>query len=186
MDILKLNLIFVLFSVDYCDQLNKSVCFSVDNKHHFSSDEVISTRLFIKNIAGIKLDLYDITKQLSRPHLVKVFTNTTESWITADVKPIMFKHVDGSPRSKVTFKLSCDKCINFLAIIQKDIPFVQLQTSEAKDRSRRNVEQCTEQSTHCCKESFYVSFKDFGWDNWIVSPEGYWANYCRGSCDGEY
>ncbi|XP_074604373.1 growth/differentiation factor 8-like [Brevipalpus obovatus] len=35
----------------------------------------------------------------------------------------------------------------------------------------------------CCRESFYVNFTQIGWDNWIVSPSGYFANYCKGKCD---
>ena len=34
----------------------------------------------------------------------------------------------------------------------------------------------------CCKQRFYVSFKALGWDDWIIAPSGYYANYCRGGC----
>lgn len=36
--------------------------------------------------------------------------------------------------------------------------------------------------TQCCRESLFVSFKDVGWDDWIVAPSGFHAFYCRGSC----
>lgn len=38
----------------------------------------------------------------------------------------------------------------------------------------------------CCKQSFYVSFKALGWDDWIIAPPGYFANYCRGDCNEFY
>ncbi|CAG2174212.1 unnamed protein product, partial [Oppiella nova] len=37
-------------------------------------------------------------------------------------------------------------------------------------RSRRSID-CTANSSSCCRES---------WDNWILQPIGYNANYCRG------
>lgn len=38
----------------------------------------------------------------------------------------------------------------------------------------------------CCKQRFYVSFQEIGWDDWILAPPGYYANYCRGECSGIY
>lgn len=29
---------------------------------------------------------------------------------------------------------------------------------------------------------FYVSFKQLGWEDWVIAPPGYYANYCRGDC----
>uniref|UniRef100_A0A670YX61 TGF-beta family profile domain-containing protein n=1 Tax=Pseudonaja textilis TaxID=8673 RepID=A0A670YX61_PSETE len=34
----------------------------------------------------------------------------------------------------------------------------------------------------CCKKHFFVSFKDIGWNDWIIAPQGYHANYCEGDC----
>ena len=31
-----------------------------------------------------------------------------------------------------------------------------------------------------------MSFKELGWDDWILAPSGYHAGYCRGSCDSLY
>lgn len=28
----------------------------------------------------------------------------------------------------------------------------------------------------------YLSFKDIGWSDWIIKPDGYNAYFCRGSC----
>ncbi|XP_044742085.1 inhibin beta chain-like [Chrysoperla carnea] len=35
----------------------------------------------------------------------------------------------------------------------------------------------------CCKQRFYVNFTDLGWSDWILAPQGYYANYCMGSCN---
>lgn len=34
----------------------------------------------------------------------------------------------------------------------------------------------------CCKEQFYVNFEELGWNDWIIAPKGYHANYCQGDC----
>lgn len=53
-------------------------------------------------------------------------------------------------------------------------------TTPRKKRSTSPI--CGAQVTECCRESLYISFKDLGWDDWIVAPEGFHAFYCRGSC----
>lgn len=52
-------------------------------------------------------------------------------------------------------------------------------------RVRRRAVECTGAlEGQCCKQRFYVSFKEIGWDDWILAPPGYYANYCRGDCGG--
>lgn len=67
-------------------------------------------------------------------------------------------------------------------------PFLVLHTEPKRARRvRRRVFDCAgAQHGQCCKESFYVSFKALGWDDWIIAPRGYFANYCRGDCSGPY
>ncbi|KAJ1200545.1 hypothetical protein NDU88_004368 [Pleurodeles waltl] len=36
--------------------------------------------------------------------------------------------------------------------------------------------------TSCRKHELYVSFQDLGWQDWIIAPKGYAANYCDGEC----
>ncbi|XP_044310960.1 bone morphogenetic protein 6 [Varanus komodoensis] len=36
--------------------------------------------------------------------------------------------------------------------------------------------------TACRKHELYVSFQDLGWQDWIIAPKGYSANYCDGEC----
>lgn len=37
-------------------------------------------------------------------------------------------------------------------------------------------------SSICKPRHLYVSFSDIGWENWIIAPKGYMANYCLGEC----
>ncbi|XP_077164761.1 bone morphogenetic protein 5 [Paroedura picta] len=40
----------------------------------------------------------------------------------------------------------------------------------------------SEQKQACKKHELYVSFRDLGWEDWIIAPEGYAAFYCDGEC----
>ncbi|XP_069469594.1 bone morphogenetic protein 6 [Ambystoma mexicanum] len=36
--------------------------------------------------------------------------------------------------------------------------------------------------TSCRRHELYVSFQELGWQDWIIAPKGYAANYCDGEC----
>lgn len=48
-------------------------------------------------------------------------------------------------------------------------------------RERRNLE-CGKHPTECCRESLWIEFSKIGME-YILSPKGYHANYCRGNCN---
>ncbi|CAD5231817.1 unnamed protein product [Bursaphelenchus xylophilus] len=35
----------------------------------------------------------------------------------------------------------------------------------------------------CVLKSLFVDFKDLGWDNWVIAPSGYQADFCEGDCN---
>ncbi|XP_072703466.1 inhibin beta C chain-like [Ciconia boyciana] len=41
---------------------------------------------------------------------------------------------------------------------------------------------CSQNSNLCCRKDYYVDFRDIGWNDWIIKPEGYQINYCVGQC----
>lgn len=36
--------------------------------------------------------------------------------------------------------------------------------------------------SRCQRRTLYISFRDFGWQKWLIAPEGYYAHYCGGDC----
>lgn len=34
----------------------------------------------------------------------------------------------------------------------------------------------------CCRQEFFVDFREIGWHDWIIQPEGYAMNFCTGQC----
>ena len=55
--------------------------------------------------------------------------------------------------------------------------------SQGKRRKKRSTTPtCGASVSECCRERLFISFQDIGWDDWILSPSGFDAFYCRGSC----
>ncbi|POI19191.1 hypothetical protein CIB84_017065, partial [Bambusicola thoracicus] len=48
-------------------------------------------------------------------------------------------------------------------------------------RRRRGVD-CSGTTRTCCRKEFFVDFREIGWEDWIIQPEGYRMNYCAGLC----
>jgi inhibin beta B chain len=67
-------------------------------------------------------------------------------------------------------------------------PFLVVHTDpNIMKRVRRRALDCSGAARgQCCKQRFFVSFKALGWDDWIIAPHGYFANYCRGDCGGAH
>lgn len=68
-----------------------------------------------------------------------------------------------------------------------EIPFLVLETETTSPnikRSRRRALECNPRVKQCCKQRFFISFAELGWQDWIIAPRGYYANYCRGHCGG--
>uniref|UniRef100_T1K2C0 TGF-beta family profile domain-containing protein n=1 Tax=Tetranychus urticae TaxID=32264 RepID=T1K2C0_TETUR len=63
-------------------------------------------------------------------------------------------------------------------------PFLVINTKPktVKRIKRDNLPTCDTDFKHCCKQSLYVNFTELGWDNWVIAPQGYYANYCYGDC----
>ncbi|NXS55760.1 DERR protein, partial [Brachypteracias leptosomus] len=50
-------------------------------------------------------------------------------------------------------------------------------------RRRRSPESLPITRSNLCKaRGLYIRFSDVGWENWIIAPQGYMANYCVGEC----
>ncbi|XP_049875539.1 inhibin beta chain [Pectinophora gossypiella] len=65
-------------------------------------------------------------------------------------------------------------------------PLLRLRLRPPPQRRRRALDCDAAARGRCCRQTYYVSFRTLGWDDWIVAPEGYYANYCRGACAASY
>jgi bone morphogenetic protein 2/4 len=50
------------------------------------------------------------------------------------------------------------------------------------DRHRKKSKKKKGHWAHCKRHSLYVDFAEVGWNDWIVAPPGYNAQFCHGDC----
>ncbi|XP_075190582.1 inhibin beta C chain-like [Anomaloglossus baeobatrachus] len=80
--------------------------------------------------------------------------------------------------------LDCQNPIKMDNISQVHRPFLALKVHNKQEdpRIRRHVTECIGDMQICCLKKFYIAFKDIGWNDWIISPTGYFMNLCEGRC----
>ncbi|XP_044082861.1 inhibin beta C chain [Neovison vison] len=62
-------------------------------------------------------------------------------------------------------------------------PFVTAKVKVGgKHRLHRRGINCQGGSRMCCRQEFFVDFREIGWHDWIIQPEGYAMNFCTGQC----
>ncbi|XP_068937594.1 inhibin beta C chain [Petaurus breviceps papuanus] len=70
-------------------------------------------------------------------------------------------------------------------VLDKDAqqPFIIARVRIGKKHQihRRGIE-CQGGSQMCCRQEFFVDFREIGWHDWIIQPEGYAMNFCTGQC----
>lgn len=71
-----------------------------------------------------------------------------------------------------------------LAITPDKLPILELRASKPLILSRqRRTESCASNEINkCCLRRWFVNFTEIGWNDWILQPRGYEANFCAGSC----
>ncbi|XP_037095766.1 protein DVR-1 [Syngnathus acus] len=69
--------------------------------------------------------------------------------------------------------------------VQASLVAVSLHPQQCRSRQRRSATRSqppVSPSNVCKARRLYVDFKDVGWQDWIIAPQGYMANYCHGEC----
>ena len=128
---------------------------------------------------------YDITNILSELHNAPDIDNDT---MVADLR-IKFHCNRIKSVGKNNNKKQCgqDNIImvtfkgDFGANVYKDFG----KKTSLQKRVKRSVteeKKVVDPNSPCHLESWYVDFKKTKWDDWIIKPRGYYANYCVGRC----
>ncbi|KFQ36784.1 Derriere protein, partial [Merops nubicus] len=69
-------------------------------------------------------------------------------------------------------------CTSIDSFLDTSLLVVTLSPEQCKASRRRR----RRRSSLCKPRRLYISFSDVGWENWIIAPQGYLANYCLGEC----
>ncbi|XP_068020898.1 embryonic growth/differentiation factor 1 [Melanerpes formicivorus] len=75
-------------------------------------------------------------------------------------------------------------CGSISSFLDSSLLVVSLSPQQCKaSRSKRSAQRPRGTGSALCKpRRLYISFSDVGWENWIIAPQGYLANYCLGQC----
>ncbi|TDG97618.1 hypothetical protein EPR50_G00227920 [Perca flavescens] len=127
----------------------------------------------------------------------KTVDTRRSGWHTFPVSAAVQALLQSSDSSTLSLRASCPLCADAGATLvlvsggssqrdQSHRPFLMAvvrpeDSGEARRRRKRGLE-CDGKVRVCCKRQFYVNFKDIGWNDWIIAPPGYHANYCEGEC----
>ncbi|XP_075933600.1 inhibin subunit beta Ab [Anarhichas minor] len=123
----------------------------------------------------------------------KMVDTRRSGWHTLAVSRSVQNLLDGSS-SSLSLRVSCPLCTEAGAspILmpaggrdQSHRPFLMVALRAEEEAAQRRVKrglECDGKIRVCCKRQFYVNFKDIGWNDWIIAPSGYHANYCEGDC----
>lgn len=141
----------------------------------------IQIKQIVTNTSGDIIGSFDLTAFLE---------NDLESWkkcklpshsfmsSVATENAIILEVINTQSESNADIAVGVNKDEQPILIIRIDVK------KESPRRSRSIT--CTESITSCCKENFFLNFSTIGWDNWILHPDGYDANFCRGTCLNDF
>uniref|UniRef100_A0A8C1D497 Anti-dorsalizing morphogenic protein n=2 Tax=Cyprinus carpio TaxID=7962 RepID=A0A8C1D497_CYPCA len=133
------------------------------------SDEGSNLGLLIsvRTLAGLQMDLKTVRFASGQNHhhskqpMLVLFTDDGRRAASLEITP---KGSDDSPA-------------------RPRLPFPSLPLSGAARRSARSTDYDEGgEKMPCQRLPLYVDFEEIGWSGWIVSPRGYNAYHCKGSC----
>ncbi|MEE6471699.1 hypothetical protein FKM82_009344 [Ascaphus truei] len=107
-------------------------------------------------------------------------------WQTFALTPMLQRFFDGGNK-RLKLELECEGCQDMPVLVNPSDshqPFLvaQAKVRERSHHAKKRSLNCDQNSNLCCRKDYYVDFKDIGWNDWIIKPEGYQINYCMGNC----
>ncbi|XP_004647055.1 inhibin beta C chain [Octodon degus] len=164
---------------------------------HFSSDETAggmeirqaSFMFFVQlppnstwsiNVRVFALSPHDTNLTIASQHLLEVGVS---GWHQLTLGP---EAQAACSQGHLTLELVPEGQVAQSSVIMSDTahrPFVAARVRPgSKHRVRRRGIDCQGGSRMCCRQEFFVDFREIGWQDWIIQPEGYAMNFCTGQC----
>uniref|UniRef100_A0A8C5MS42 Inhibin subunit beta C n=1 Tax=Leptobrachium leishanense TaxID=445787 RepID=A0A8C5MS42_9ANUR len=144
--------------------------------------------LYLNALSGRKVTLsvalsLPLEQTLEDKFQIEVLRN---SWYTIPL-PSLTKRALSSGEEDIYLQMECFDCQDMPLmdnISDAQHPFLVLKVHNIKEspRNRRHITDCISDFDMCCLKNFYIDFKEIGWSDWIISPEGYNMNLCEGRC----
>ncbi|XP_045466196.1 inhibin beta chain [Harmonia axyridis] len=164
----------------------------VRTREHKCRTQIFVFKIISQLPESITLSSQDFNRAMSEP-ITLTLEETRSGWQKLNVTSIISKWLSESRTEKLQLLVDCSCCSHWHVhifnreidkISNKNRPFLVIHTdpNSAKRVRRRAIDCSAESGNQCCKQRFYVSFKQLGWEDWVIAPPGYYANYCRGDC----
>ncbi|XP_040395487.1 inhibin beta C chain-like [Cygnus olor] len=108
-------------------------------------------------------------------------------WRTFSLMPALQRFFRGEHRTlRLELESRGDRgdVVAIVNATQSHQPFLvaEAKVRELGHRVAKRSLRCSQNSNLCCRKDYYVDFRDIGWNDWIIKPEGYQINYCVGQC----
>ncbi|KAL9951493.1 hypothetical protein ACROYT_G044161 [Oculina patagonica] len=128
---------------------------------------------------------------------VKAEKKSGSEWVVVDVKDIVqhwfnktapVESSNATDSNIHTIEISCLDCESeaghLISSRGRLRPFlvIDLDKPRTLNRRKRSIDCPSGKAVECCRRQLYVNFTKIGWD-WILYPEGFYANFCDGDCN---
>ncbi|OWA50260.1 putative Inhibin beta A chain [Hypsibius exemplaris] len=112
-----------------------------------------------------------------------------DGWHPVDLTLNVRKWVRRDSQVSFSIQVSCETCQpselqKMIGLDGDHAPFMVINIETKSNHRNRRGSDCSPGMAGCCREILFLNFTDIGWDNWIIEPKGYNANYCKGTCQG--
>ncbi|XP_054859149.1 inhibin beta E chain-like [Eublepharis macularius] len=139
--------------------------------------------LYLKSHQNITLQVYQGNHQLAEQQL------QTKGWHTFSLTSAMQSFFEREEKT-LLLDLQCKGChhpsitnlLTYSSSSHQPFLAVKAKIREPGHRVAKRSLNCDQNSNVCCRKDYYVSFRDIGWNDWVIKPEGYQINYCMGEC----
>lgn len=180
---------------------NPSVCFVYNLPSELQADEVTTAEFWLyknkdssdeQSNGGQDFVLSEISHSTTNNHMDRTAriatekTTLTDGWVKFDLAFVVKNWLEYRELSHA-IQVVCTTCSDLskapISLEPDHKPFLVINTDTlTKSRRTKRNTSCAPGVTECCRENLYISFAAIGWDDWIISPVGYDAYFCRGSC----
>ena len=144
----------------------------------------------------ISIFVYTVNQGDIGDHLISLGTVTLQKtkWHSIRIPPNIIQSMFDRANRTLLLRVRCAGCPQGVEVAlasnisqspsQEDAqPYLVIHTQRKVHRPERQSLSCSIRGNRCCKQPLYISFKEIGFDNWIIAPEGFNANFCAGKCD---
>uniref|UniRef100_A0A8C0HDS0 TGF-beta family profile domain-containing protein n=1 Tax=Chelonoidis abingdonii TaxID=106734 RepID=A0A8C0HDS0_CHEAB len=170
--------------------------FSHNSYHTSSGGQIFELRLYQAlqmSLRGMASHMYNhkllVAQSFAQLHKSLLFnlTEVAKGWQTPSKNLGLILEISVSSRDSAMAlppRRLQNLCASIDSFLDTSLLVVSLNQKQCQaSRKRRSSYYTPVTPSNLCKpRRLYISFNDVGWENWIIAPQGYMANYCLGEC----